>query len=71
MSEQLIDGAANNWPKTLSKYTERYPTEESLPLITGMDFGHTCPTFTIPFGIMAEIDSEQKSFTILENAVIE
>ena len=38
MSEQLIDGAANNWPKTLSKYTERYPTEESLPLITGMDF---------------------------------
>lgn len=42
-----------------------------LPIITGMDFGHTCPTFTIPFGIMAEIDSEQKSFTILENAVIE
>lgn len=42
-----------------------------LPIITGMDFGHTCPTFTIPYGITAEIDSEQRSFTILENAVIE
>lgn len=45
-------------------------TEEGLtdlPIITGMDFGHTCPTFTIPFGIQAEMDMDQKQFSFLEN----
>ena len=41
-----------------------------LPIITGMDFGHTCPTFTIPYGVKAEIDSEKRTFSILENALI-
>ncbi|MFN0256253.1 S66 family peptidase [Pedobacter ureilyticus] len=40
-----------------------------LPIITEMDFGHTCPTFTIPYGVVAEIDSEQKTFSILESGV--
>ena len=40
-----------------------------LPIITEMDFGHTCPTFTIPYGVLAEIDSEQKTFSILESGV--
>jgi muramoyltetrapeptide carboxypeptidase LdcA involved in peptidoglycan recycling len=40
-----------------------------LPIITEMDFGHTCPTFTIPNGVLAEIDSEQKTFSILESGV--
>lgn len=43
----------------------------NLPIITGMDFGHTCPTFTLPLGIQAEIDCEQKRFSIIENAVEE
>lgn len=41
-----------------------------LPIITGMDFGHTCPTFTLPYGMKAEIDCEQQTFSILENGVI-
>ncbi len=41
-----------------------------LPIVTGMDFGHTCPTFTLPLGIMAEINSENKTFSIIENALI-
>ena len=40
---------------------------EKLPVITGMDFGHTCPTFTIPYGVAAEIDCIQKTFSILES----
>ncbi len=40
-----------------------------LPIITGMDFGHTCPIFTIPYGVMAEINVEKRTFTILENGV--
>jgi muramoyltetrapeptide carboxypeptidase LdcA involved in peptidoglycan recycling len=42
---------------------------DHLPIITEMDFGHTCPTFTIPYGVVAEIDSEQKTFSILESGV--
>ena len=40
-----------------------------LPIVTGMDFGHTSPMFVLPYGIQAEIDSENKRFSILENAV--
>lgn len=42
---------------------------DQLSIITEMDFGHTCPTFTIPYGVVAEIDSEQKTFSILESGV--
>ncbi len=37
-----------------------------LPIITNMDFGHTCPTFTIPYGIKAEINPIKKTFSIIE-----
>ncbi len=40
-----------------------------LPVVTEMDFGHTCPTFTIPMGMMAEIDSDAKTFSVLESGV--
>lgn len=40
------------------------------PVITQMDFGHTDPMFTIPYGVKAEIDCVNQKFSILENAVI-
>jgi len=40
-----------------------------LSIITGMDFGHTCPSFTIPYGIKGEINSDDKTFSIIENAL--
>jgi muramoyltetrapeptide carboxypeptidase LdcA involved in peptidoglycan recycling len=40
-----------------------------LPIITHMDFGHTAPMFVLPYGVQAEIDSENETFSILENAV--
>ena len=40
-----------------------------LPIITGMDFGHTSPTFTIPYGVQGEIDCVKQSFSILESGV--
>lgn len=43
----------------------------ALPIITEMDFGHTCPTFTLPYGILAEIDCLNKKFSLLESGVIE
>ncbi|VFA40197.1 L,D-carboxypeptidase A [Chryseobacterium indologenes] len=41
-----------------------------LPVITRMDFGHTCPTFTLPYGKLAEINCVDQSFSILENGVM-
>ena len=40
-----------------------------LPLITGMDFGHTDPMFVLPYGIQAQIDCDRHRFEIVENAV--
>jgi muramoyltetrapeptide carboxypeptidase LdcA involved in peptidoglycan recycling len=42
-----------------------------LPVVTHMDFGHTDPMMVLPYGVLAEIDSQQERFSILENAVIE
>lgn len=40
-----------------------------LPIITHMDFGHTAPMFVLPYGVQAEIDCENQTFSITENAV--
>ena len=37
-----------------------------LPVITRMDFGHTDPTFVIPYGARARIDPGKKTFSIEE-----
>nr|AGC72798.1 muramoyltetrapeptide carboxypeptidase [uncultured bacterium A1Q1_fos_485] len=43
----------------------------ALPIITGMDFGHTDPMFVLPLGVQAEVDCAQRRFTILENGVVD
>lgn len=40
-----------------------------LPIVTGMDFGHTDPMFVMPYGVMAEVDCEKQEFRIVEAAV--
>ncbi len=40
-----------------------------LPIITGMDFGHSEPTFTLPLGAKAEIDCANQTFAIFESGV--
>lgn len=42
-----------------------------LPIVTGMDFGHTDPMFTLPYGVQAEIDCDRGQFKIIESAVID
>jgi muramoyltetrapeptide carboxypeptidase len=39
------------------------------PIIAEMDFGHTDPMFTIPYGIEALIDTGELEFSIMESAV--
>ena len=62
---------AKEYEETLVKIIREEEGLTDLPIITGMDFGHTCPTFTLPLGIQAEIDCEQQTFSIIENAVVE
>ncbi len=40
-----------------------------LPVLTGLDFGHTDPICTIPYGVRAEIDCEAAAWRLLEAAV--
>lgn len=64
----------NEYVKEYNEEIVKVLKEEGLttmPVITEMDFGHTCPTFTIPYGVTAEIDCLNKTFSLLENGVEE
>lgn len=41
-----------------------------LPILCNMNFGHTSPITILPYGAMAEIDCENKTFSILEPGVV-
>ena len=61
------------------KYYEEYKQEivtvmkeyglEDLPILYNLNFGHTEPKFILPYGAMAEINCEKKTFSILESGV--
>jgi muramoyltetrapeptide carboxypeptidase LdcA involved in peptidoglycan recycling len=40
-----------------------------LPIVTGMDFGHTDPFLTLPLGIQAEVDCDAQQVRIVEAPV--
>ena len=42
-----------------------------LPIVTGMDFGHTDPMMVLPFGLNARIDCDSRQFSIVESAVVD
>src|SRR5699024_11833455 len=42
---------------------------EDLPVLYNMNFGHNEPKFIVPYGLQAEVDTENLTFRILENAV--
>jgi muramoyltetrapeptide carboxypeptidase len=41
-----------------------------IPVVYGLSFGHIKNKFTLPFGIKAELNSDEKILTLLEEAVI-
>ncbi len=41
-----------------------------IPVVYGMSFGHIKDKFTIPFGILAELDADNQNLTLLEKAVL-
>ncbi len=43
---------------------------EELPIVYNMSFGHNQPMFILPYGCLAEIDCDAKTFSILEAGVV-
>ena len=41
----------------------------SVPVLYGLNFGHSSPMFVLPYGAMTEIDCEKSTFSILESGV--
>jgi muramoyltetrapeptide carboxypeptidase LdcA involved in peptidoglycan recycling len=65
-------------PALFTKYDEAIQevvrTEQGLvelPIVTNMDFGHTDPMMTLPYGALTEIDCQNREVRILESSVVE
>lgn len=58
------------YEETLLQILQKEEGLTDLPVVAGADFGHTCPVFTIPYGVQAEIDCDAKQFSILESGVV-
>jgi muramoyltetrapeptide carboxypeptidase LdcA involved in peptidoglycan recycling len=41
-----------------------------LPILCNMNFGHTAPMMILPYGALAEIDSANITFSIIESGVV-
>ena len=41
-----------------------------IPVIYGLNFGHSSPSFILPYGAYAEIDCDKKTFSILESGTV-
>ena len=42
----------------------------AIPIIYGVNFGHSSPICVLPYGALAELDCEKKTFSIMESGVI-
>jgi len=59
----------NAYKKEIKKVLTEYGLN-NLPVLYNLTFGHTEPMFAIPYGARAEINCDEKTFTILESGVI-
>jgi muramoyltetrapeptide carboxypeptidase len=44
--------------------------DRGIPVVYGMDFGHTNPIMTIPVGVEADLDTGKMALTLLEPGVV-
>ena len=50
--------------------SEKYGRPD-LPVMTDLNFGHSSPVFILPYGAEAELNAEERTFSILESGVHE
>ncbi len=58
------------YKRVILKVVRRELKLENLPIIFNVNFGHTSPMITMPYGAMAEIDCDKVAFSILEAGVL-
>ena len=70
----LIVGKVNELSEEEEKLFEslilEYTDSQQIPILAGVDFGHTAPRLTLPIGIQASLDSDQDLFSLDEGAVV-
>ena len=49
--------------------TDKYHCAD-LPVMAGLNFGHSSPMFILPYGAEAELDIDSLRFSILESGVV-
>ncbi|MCC5877740.1 MAG: LD-carboxypeptidase [Candidatus Sumerlaeia bacterium] len=55
---------------TLEEVFERYFAHRDYPVISGFPTGHVVDNVTIPYGILAELDADNKTLRLLEDPVL-
>ncbi|WP_299093272.1 S66 peptidase family protein [uncultured Metabacillus sp.] len=58
----------DEYKEAIKSVMKEYRLEE-LPILYNLNFGHTEPKCILPYGAMAEINCEKKTFAILESGV--
>lgn len=61
-------GKQINYDQSLQKIINDELGLYHMPIITNMDFWHTDPMMVLPLGVQAELNCDQKIFSILESA---
>ena len=54
---------------TLNETLDQHLQPLTVPAVSGYSFGHIRHQFTIPMGILATLDAERQTLTLLEAAV--
>src|SRR3989338_2683769 len=54
---------------TIKKVVLDIIKDYKFPIIYNVDFGHVCKNITLPIGVKAKIDTEKRTFEVMENAV--
>lgn len=60
----------NEYRSVIMKVVSEELNLKTLPIFYNMSFGHTAPMCVLPYGAMAELDCEAKTFKILESGVV-
>jgi muramoyltetrapeptide carboxypeptidase LdcA involved in peptidoglycan recycling len=66
LDEKYYEEYKEIYIKVIGKEAKR----PDLPILYNVNFGHNAPQSIIPYGVMAQIDCTNKTFSIIENSLI-
>ena len=64
-----MDSVIQEGKLTLEEVIDDHLQPLTVPAVYGYSFGHIAQQFTIPLGVMAKLDTESQTLTLLESAV--